>query len=56
MEEKALFVPYFACTIKQDGNLVRVPVPYGALENFVRMILSHNDGVIEISGFSTMKI
>ena len=38
------------------GNSVCVPVPYGALENFVRMILAQNDAVIEIKGISTMKI
>ena len=55
MEERS--IPYFACDLVQGSNRVYVPVPYGALENMVRALLSNNpDTVLEVRGLGLLKI
>lgn len=41
-------VPVFKCIIKQAGNLIKLNVPYGSLENFIRLHLQGSDTFIEI--------
>lgn len=48
-------IPIFNCKVKQDGNCIFVPVPYGALENFVRSVTAHNEGtIVEILGLDLL--